>query len=61
MAAISFKKGDRTTAIEVKSGRVKSTSGMTRFVNTFKPTKQLVVGSAQCTVEDFLLGNVELF
>ena len=56
-----LQKGERVTAIEVKSGRVKSTSGMTHFVNSFKPTKQLVVGSAQCPVESFLQGKVELF
>lgn len=56
-----IQKGERTTAIEVKSGRVKSTKGMTRFVNTFAPTKQLVVGSAQCSLESFLQGEVELF
>ena len=56
-----IQKGERTTAIEVKSGRVKTTSGMTRFVNTFNPTKQLVVGSPVCPVENFLQGEVELF
>ncbi len=56
-----LQKGQHITAIEVKSGRVKPTGGMTRFVNTFNPTKQLIVGSADCPIEAFLLGKVELF
>ena len=56
-----LQKGERITAIEVKSGRVKPTSGMTHFINTFKSSKQLVVGSAQCPLESFLQGEVELF
>ena len=53
-----IQKGERITTIEVKSGRVKSTAGMTRFINTFNPTKQLVVGSAQCPLDSFLQGEV---
>lgn len=56
-----LQKGERITGIEVKSGRVKPTSGMTNFINTFKSSKQLVVGSAQCPLESFLQGEVELF
>lgn len=56
-----IQKGERITAIEVKSGRVKPTNGMTHFVNDFNPTKQLVVGSAQCPLGSFLEGEVELF
>ncbi len=54
-------KGQHITAIEVKSGRVKSTSGIARFINTFNLTKQLIIGSAEYSVEDFLLDKVELF
>ncbi len=54
-------RGERVTAIEVKSGRVKPTGGMTRFATMFNPSKLLVVGSAECPVEDFLLDKVEIF
>ena len=52
---------DSVTAIEVKSGRVKSTSGMTRFILENPTARALVVGSTDCSVEQFLLGEVELF
>ena len=50
----------RTTAIEVKSGRVKSTKGLTEFALRFPGARTLVVGSPECTLEDFLLGHVDL-
>ncbi|HAM15136.1 MAG TPA: ATPase [Eggerthellaceae bacterium] len=49
------------TAIEVKSGRVKSTGGLTEFVLRFPRARTLVVGSPECSLEDFLLGHVDLF
>ena len=49
-----------TLAIEVKSGRVKPTGGLDKFVLAYPSAKTLVVGSAACSVEDFLLGNVAL-
>lgn len=49
------------TAVEVKSGRVKSTRGMTRFVLENPRVHTLVVGSYECPLERFLLGEVELF
>ncbi|MEG2025257.1 MAG: AAA family ATPase [Gordonibacter sp.] len=52
---------DAAVAIEVKSGRVKSLKGLTAFINRFPKAKTLVIGSSSCTVEDFLLGKVELF
>ena len=56
-----IQKGQHITVIEVKSGRVKPTSGMTRFINAFNPTKQLIIGSAEYSVEDFLLDQLDLF
>lgn len=52
---------DLVTAIEVKSGRVKPTTGMARFVLENPQAKTIVVGSPECSVERFLLGEVCLF
>ena len=54
-------KGRRRTAIEVKSGRVKSLKGLGEFVQHYPGTYVLVVGSNEFPVEDFLLGRVPLF
>ena len=53
-------RGDAVTAIEVKSGRVKSTKGLTAFVNLAPHAKTLIVGSSACPLEDFLLGKIKL-
>jgi predicted AAA+ superfamily ATPase len=53
--------GDRITAIEVKSGRVKGLSGSQAFMEAYPEALLLVVGSSACTVEDFLLGTTPLF
>ena len=47
-------------AIEVKSGRVKSTGGLTEFMLRFPDARTLVVGSASCPIESFLSGRVPL-
>ena len=52
---------DDVTAIEVKSGRVKPTRGMTRFMLENPHAHTLVVGSQDCSLANFLLGEVELF
>ena len=49
------------TAIEVKSGRVKSTSGMTKFLIENPEAHSIIVGSADCSIEAFLRGEVNLF
>lgn len=49
------------TAIEVKSGRVKSTSGMTKFLVENPNAHSIVVGSADCSIEAFLRGEIDLF
>ena len=51
---------DAVTAIEVKSGRVKSTRGMQRFILENPGARELIVGSFDCPLESFLLGEVEL-
>lgn len=56
-----IKKGRKRTAIEVKSGRVKGTRGLGRFVSLFPGTYALIVGSDAFPLEDFLLGRVSLF
>ena len=53
--------GDAVTAIEVKSGRIKSLRGLTAFVNEHPSAKTIVVGSAECPLEAFLEGAVPLF
>ncbi|MGI6216812.1 MAG: ATP-binding protein [Coriobacteriales bacterium] len=49
------------TAIEVKSGRVKRTDGMTRFVLENPKARELVIGAVDYPLENFLLGEVDLF
>ncbi len=53
--------GEAVTAIEVKSGRVKSTRGLTAFVNCVPHAKTIIVGSDACPLENFLRGEVPLF
>ena len=50
----------QVVALEVKSGRVKSTGGLTEFMMQFPQARTLIVGSSSCSLEDFLLGKVEL-
>ena len=50
----------QVVAIEVKSGRVKKTGGLTEFMLRFPHARTLVVGSAGCSLQDFLLGRVPL-
>lgn len=52
--------GRHVTAIEVKSGRVKSTGGLEAFCLEYPEARTLVVGSAACGVGDFLMGDVGL-
>lgn len=54
-------KRESITAIEVKSGRVKSLKGLTAFVNRFPTSNVIVVGSDACPLEGFLCGEVPLF
>ena len=52
---------DAVYAIEVKSGRVKPTRGMAEFIVRNPEARPLVVGSAECPLEAFLSGKVQLF
>lgn len=53
--------GSDVTAIEVKSGRVKSLKGLTAFMNEFPHARVLIIGAQDTPVEAFLRGEVPLF
>ena len=54
-------KGERLVAVEVKSGRVRSTGGVAAFQMRHPKAQPIVVGDANTPVEDFLRGSVPLF
>jgi predicted AAA+ superfamily ATPase len=56
-----IQKRQKLTAIEVKSGRVKKTGGGVEFKKRYPEALLLVVGSANCRLEDFILGKIPLF
>jgi len=56
-----IKKGSALTAIEVKSGRIKNVGGSLVFKQRYPEALSLVIGSANLSLEDFLLGNKPLF
>lgn len=54
---------ERLAAVEVKSGRTKSQSGMAAFLKKHPHAMRIVIGgssSGACTLEDFLLDRVAL-
>ena len=53
--------GMARTAIEVKSGKIKSLGGLDAFTRRYPDTHTLVVGSSEAPLEDFLLGRIPLF
>ena len=53
--------GEDVIGIEVKSGRVRSTGGLTAFLLRFPGVRTLVIGPPACTVEGFLLGGMTPF
>jgi hypothetical protein len=56
-----IKKGSLLTAIEVKSGRVKNVGGSLVFKQRYPEALSFIIGSANCGLEDFLLGEKKLF
>ena len=56
-----IRKGTKRTAIEVKSGRIKSRNGIRAFLEKYPGSYTLIVGSQDITAEDFLLGKIPLF
>jgi len=55
------KKGERLTAVEVKSGRVKNAGGSLVFKKLYPEAFSLIVGGTDAGLEDFLLGKIPLF
>lgn len=49
-----IQKGESIVAIEVKSGRIKSTKGLAAFVNKFPTARTLIIGSSEFPLEKFL-------
>ena len=56
-----IKKGRQLTAIEVKSGRVKNVGGSLVFKQLYPEALSLIVGSANLSLENFLLGKKPMF
>jgi predicted AAA+ superfamily ATPase len=56
-----IKKGSALTAIEVKSGKAKNVGGSLVFKALHPETLALIIGSANLSLEDFLLGKKPLF
>jgi predicted AAA+ superfamily ATPase len=56
-----IKKGNRLTAAEVKSGRVKNIGGSLIFKQLYPEALSVVIGGANYGLEDFLLGKTSLF
>ena len=56
-----IKKGSKLTAIEVKSGRVRNTGGGLEFKKLYPEALALIIGDANHSLEDFLLGKHPLF
>jgi len=49
------------TAIEVKSGRIKNTTGSMEFIRRYPNALSLTVGKGECSLEDFLENKITLF
>jgi predicted AAA+ superfamily ATPase len=56
-----LKSGERVTALEVKSGRNRKAGGILAFKKRFPQAMTLLIGDSNNPIEDFLLGNVDLF
>ncbi len=56
-----IRNGSLLTAIEVKSGRVKNVGGSLVFKQLYPEALSLIIGSANLSLEDFLLGRKPLF
>ncbi|MDR3112762.1 MAG: AAA family ATPase [Endomicrobium sp.] len=56
-----LQKGNSLTAIEVKSGRIKGFGGSLAFKKLYPNALSIVIGTQNTTLEDFLLGKIDLF
>ena len=54
---------EQTINVEVRSGNESRRSGRAAFLDAHPGTKRLLVGgrAGACSVEDFLMGRIELF
>jgi predicted AAA+ superfamily ATPase len=55
-----LKKSKSIIALEVKSGRIKHIGGYLDFKKKYPQARCLVIGDSNCSLENFLLGKVEL-
>ena len=55
------RKGSSVCAIEVKSGRVRTTDGLAQFCRRFDGAQPLLVGDANISCESFIRGDISLF
>lgn len=56
-----LQKYNKITAIEVKSGRLKRSGGSIQFKKLYPQSLNFIIGSANCELEEFLLGQYDLF
>jgi predicted AAA+ superfamily ATPase len=56
-----LRKGDKIVALEIKSGRIKSSHGMHSFNTRYPITRTMIVGPGGIPAEDFLRINPEDF
>ena len=56
-----IEKGSALTAIEVKSGKIKHLGGGLEFKKLYPKALSLTVGSSDCSLEEFLNGEIPLF
>ncbi|MBQ3657054.1 MAG: ATP-binding protein [Bacteroidales bacterium] len=55
-----LRRRQRTVALEVKTGRRTTNSGLKVFEDSYKPFRKLVIGSGGLPVEDFLTMDLEV-
>jgi predicted AAA+ superfamily ATPase len=56
-----LQKGPALTALEIKSGIIRKSGGGLEFQKQYPHALSLTIGNANCSLEDFLLGKLELF
>ena len=56
-----IEKGSKLTAIEVKSGKIKNTTGSMEFLSRYPKALSITVGDSTCPLDAFLEGKIPLF
>ncbi|MDR1324123.1 MAG: ATP-binding protein [Candidatus Margulisbacteria bacterium] len=56
-----LQQGTKITALEIKSGRVKKSGSSIEFQKKYPQALSFIIGSANFSLEDFLLGRIPLF